>query len=211
MKFHSLTKTLVLGTLFSLSTWAANFSFTGSFTQDDNVQLITFNVGAPSTVTLRSWSYAGGVNAAGATIARGGFDTILALFDSSGALIDQNDDGGVNVDPDSVTGARFDTFLTSALVAGTYTVSVMQYNNFAIGPNISNGFGRDGDGNFTAGSGGCTASQFCDVGGSARTGNWAFDVLNVEAAAETPRVPEPSSVALFLTGAAAIFFRRKRG
>ncbi len=216
MNFHSLAKTLVLGTVFSLSTWAANFSFTGTFTQDDNVQLINFNVGAPSNVTLRSWGYAGGVNAAGATIARGGFDTILALFDSTGAFINQNDDGGANVGADSVTGARFDTFLTAALGAGSYTVAVMQYDNFAIGPNLSNGFVRQGQGNFTPSLAGaaCTVSQFCDVTGSApgniRTGNWAFDVLNVEAAAETPRVPEPSSIALFLTGAAAIFFRRKR-
>jgi hypothetical protein len=59
---------------------AADFSFTGNFTQDDNVQLFNFVVGAPSSVTLRTWSYAGGTNAAGTTIARGGFDPILALF-----------------------------------------------------------------------------------------------------------------------------------
>lgn len=71
-----------------------NFSFTGTFSQDDNVQLFHFTVGDTSTVTLRTWSYAGGVNAAGQTIARGGFDPILALFDGTGVLINQNDDGG---------------------------------------------------------------------------------------------------------------------
>ena len=70
----------VLAVVMMLATpavWATNLSFTGTFTHDDNVQLFTFVVGAPSTVTLRTWSYAGGVNAAGATIARGGFDPIL--------------------------------------------------------------------------------------------------------------------------------------
>ena len=35
---------------------AANFSFTGIFTQDDDVQLFSFVVGAPSTVTLLTYS-----------------------------------------------------------------------------------------------------------------------------------------------------------
>src|SRR5215510_14265065 len=89
---------------------ADNFSFTGTFTQDDNVQLFNFSIGAPSSgVILRTWSYAGGVNAAGATIARGGFDPILALFNATtGALIGQNDDGGGLVPADSGTGATFD-------------------------------------------------------------------------------------------------------
>ena len=45
---------------------ADNFSFTGSFAVDNDVQLFNFSVTAPSTVTLRTWSYAGGTNAAGA-------------------------------------------------------------------------------------------------------------------------------------------------
>jgi hypothetical protein len=164
---------------------AANFSFAGTFSQDDNVQLFTFIVGAPSTVTLRTWSYAGGVNAAGTTIARGGFDPILALFDSTGLRINQNDDGaGVATD---LSGRAYDTLLSSSLAAGTYTVAVMEYDNFSVGPNLSNGFTRTGQGNFTAsnsfsaGCGGATA--FCDVSGSAafrfRDSHWAFDILNV--------------------------------
>ena len=65
---------------------AADFSFTGNFNLDNDVQLFNFSVGAPSTVTLRTWSYAGGINAAGQTIARGGFDPIQAVFNSTGTL-----------------------------------------------------------------------------------------------------------------------------
>lgn len=198
---------------------AASFSFTGNFTQDNDVQLFNFTVGATSNVTLRTWSYAGGVNAAGATIARGGFDPILAVFNSSGVFINQNDDGGSSVAQD-LSGARYDTFLTVNLAAGNYTVAVMQYNNFANGPNLSNGFVRDGQGNFTPSFGGainattCPQQRFCDVSGSAqylqRNGNWAFDILNVNEATTVPRVPEPSTVTLVGAAALALVWRRRR-
>ena len=125
---------------------AADFSFTGNFTNDNDVQLFTFSNPSPSPdVLLRTWSYAGGTNAAGAVIASGGFDPILAVFNSAGALVNQNDDGGGSVPADAVTGAHYDTYLDlGALPAGTFTVSVMQYNNFANGPTLANGFVHDG-------------------------------------------------------------------
>lgn len=197
---------------------AADFSFTGSFRADDDVQLFNFNVGALSNVTLRSWSYAGGTNAAGNSIARGGFDPILALFDSTGALIDQNDDGGPSNVATDFSGVAYDVFLTSSLAAGSYTVAVMQYDNFANGPNLSNGFLRTGEGNFTGGAGfdpACAnVSSFCDVSGSAfnaRTSLWAFDILNVESAATTV-VPVPAALPLMAAGLGlfGLFARRRR-
>ena len=86
-----------VGLLLSNLANAANFSFTGNLSTPNEIQTFNFTVGLPSSVTLRTWSYAGGTNADGAVIVRGGFDPILALFDSTGALIDQNDDGGGNV------------------------------------------------------------------------------------------------------------------
>jgi hypothetical protein len=171
---------------------ADNFSFTGSFTNDSNVQLFNFTVGAPSTVTLLTYSYAGGTNSAGTVIPEGGFDPILALFNSSGTLIGQNDDGGSNVPASSVTGAHFDTFLQSALGPGNYTVSVMEYNNFAIGPNLSNGFEQSNP-TFTA-IFGCSNGIFCDVTEHNRTSNWAFDILNVQSGSEVSNVPLPASL-----------------
>jgi hypothetical protein len=172
---------------------ADNFSFTGSFVNDNDVQLFNFTVGAPSLVTLLTYSYAGGTNSAGASIARGGFDPILALFDSNGVFIDQNDDGGSgNVPADPATGAFFDTFLQANLAAGNYTVSVMQYNNFANGPNLSNGFSQGGNTNFTNVFG-CSQGFFCDVTTSNRDGHWAFDILNV-ASASIPTVPIPGPI-----------------
>src|SRR5574341_686978 len=107
---------------------ALDFSFTGSFIQDDDVQLFNFTVGIASTVTLRTYSYAGGTNAAGTVIPSGGFDPILALFNSSGVLIGQNDDGNTpDVPIDPVTANHYDTLLQSSPGPGGYTVSVMQF------------------------------------------------------------------------------------
>lgn len=198
---------------------ATDFSFTGTFTQDDDVQTFGFSVGATSSVTLRTWSYAGGVNAAGATIARGGFDPILALFNSSGTTIAQNDDGGSLVAADGIrnstgSGARWDTFLTSSLAAGTYSVSVQQYNNFAGLTNAPSAYARFGDGNFTPALAGpsCIALQFCDVSGSTfneRDSHWAFDILNVETAV-IGVVPEPETYAMLLAGLGLMGFVARR-
>ncbi len=178
---------------------AANFSFTGNFNDHNNVQLFNFSVGAPSNVTLRTFSYAGGVNSAGVTIARGGFDPILALFNSTGALVNQNDDGGSNVPADSVTGAHFDTFLQSVLGTGNYTVSVMDFANFAVGPNLSNGF-----------TNGALSPGFIDATGNQRDNHWAFDVLNVNSAVVTNPVPEPESYAMMLAGLGLLGFIARR-
>lgn len=193
---------LALGLLFGGAALAADFSFTGNLSDHNEVQLFNFSVAASSTVTLRTYSYAGGVNAAGQTILRGGFDPILALFDSTGALINQNDDGGGSVPADSVTGNHYDTFLQSTLSAGNYTVSVMDYANFANGPNLSNGF-----------SNGALSPGFIDATGNQRDSHWAFDVLNVNSAVVVPpvtAVPEPESYAMMLAGLGLLGFLTRR-
>lgn len=179
------------------------------------MQLFTFVVGSQSLVEFRTLSYAGGLNAAGVTIPRGGFDPILAVFDAAGVKIGENDDGGAAV-PEDLSGVRYDTYLALNLAPGTYRVSVMQYDNFSAGNNLSDGFTRQGEGNFTPGlTGTCAnATQFCDVSGSLefsqRTGNWAFDILNVQDADLVNGVPEPSSMALMGAGLALAALRLRR-
>lgn len=171
---------------------AADFSFMGNLDNPNQVVTFDFEVDSPSNVTLRTWSYAGGTNAAGQVISQGGFDPILALFNSSGALIGQNDDGGCGaVAADSMTGQCWDTFFNSSLAAGNYTVSVAVYPNFAFGPNLSDGF--SGAGSFDG-----------------RSSGWAFDLLNVGQADQVGAVPEPTTWMLMLIGMAGVGFSMRR-
>ena len=208
---------LIAGLLLSSASAAADFSFLGTFSEDDDVQVFSFNVGATSNVTLRSLGYAGGVNSTGLTIPRGGFDTILALFNGSGTLIDSNDDGGPGTVPaDAGTGQNWDAYLQTTLVPGNYQVSVMQFDNFANGPNLSNGFFREGSGNFTADFG-CGGPAFCDISGvtpfDQRNNQWAFDVLNVNSATGSgpvPAIPEPETYAMLIAGLGLLGFVTRR-
>ncbi len=170
---------------------AASFSFTGSFDADDDVQFFDFNVTSTSDVVLRTYSYAGGTNAAGEDIARGGFDPILALFDSAGDFLDDNDDGSSSlVGTDAVTGSSYDTYLSISLDPGAYTVAVSQYNNRA-GATADAAFSLTG--NFTADDCPGGVGEFCDVDGDVRTSAWAFDVLNVDAATAVGVTPPPTT------------------
>jgi hypothetical protein len=182
------------------------WTFAGTFTQDDEVQLFALNLPGPALVTLRTTSYAGGTDALGGTVPRGGFDPMLALFDTAGMLLAQDDDGGADVPADALTGATYDSFMVLVLAAGDYTLAIAQFDNLARGPGLADGFERTGQGAFTTGFG-CPDGQpaFNDISGVAgcgRSGAFAIDVL--------AEIPEPASAALLLAPALALGLRRRR-
>ncbi len=177
---------------------AASFSSAGFFPQDDRVQLFQFNVATASAVTLRTLSYSGGTNINGTVVPEGGFDPYLALFDSTGVLISDNDEAP-DAPPSPVTGSAYDAFIQQTLAPGAYALSLSQFNNTAIGPDLSSGFLEAGSGNFTAAFG-CSNGSFCDIDGNNRTNAWAVDILNADSASgpggPIEPVPEPATPSL---------------
>src|SRR5215831_7915985 len=173
-------------------------STTGSFTADDDQVFFNFSLLAPTTVTMQTWSFAGGTNATGQVIAPGGFFPVLSLFDATGSQpLLASDTGGTapsncgvrNIDP--VTGFCLDSYLSLSLAAGSYSLYLTQFDNLPIGPDLSNGFLQQGNGNFTGGP------FFLNAGtGFQRTGNWAVDITTAAA----PAVPEPSTAAVTIFG-----------
>jgi len=197
-----------------------NYSFTGTFSNDDDVQLFNFTADGASTVRLISFGYGGGTQSDGNSVVAGGFDPILVLFDSAGNLIGQNDDSGSSttgacgsgvVTSDPITELQWDTCFDQALALGSYTVAIMQYDNFATGSTLADGFTYTGDPFFTNALAGCSNGQFCDLSGDLagnnRTNAWAFDIMNAETA---EAVPEPSIIALFGLGLLGLGVARRR-
>ncbi len=173
---------------------AGGMSYTGTFLVDNYIQFESFNVTTTSDLTIETWSYAGGTNFAGTVIPAGGFDPIVTLFDSSGNLLGVNDDG-VGVATDPVTGKAFDSLLTvSGLAPGTYSVALTQFDNFANGLNLADGFIEDGNQNqnFTLKFSNGHPGYFWDYSGHERTGNWAMDIVTTSSSI----IPEPSSLLL---------------
>ncbi|HEX4750457.1 MAG TPA: DVUA0089 family protein [Bryobacteraceae bacterium] len=173
---------------------ATSFSFSGGFSQDDNVQLYLFGVSAPSTVMLQTWSFGGGTDAAGQKIAAGGFATALSLYSASGAeaLVGYTTSWScppANVDAASVLGCG-DAALNESLGAGYYVLAVTEYYNLPNGLTLSAGFSEAGQGNFT-GPNLCGATGgFFDADCDQRRGNFEVDIVGANSASA---VPEPAT------------------
>jgi hypothetical protein len=195
-----------VGALFSilfistLPAFSGNFSFTGSFTNDNDVQPFTFSLLSPGLVTLQTLGYGGsanntgGTNALGQVILPGGFETMLSLFFADGTAVD----GTYTPDPPApACGLRtpdpardnfcFDVYQQVSLAAGTYLLRLTQNPNSANG-NLGAGFLFDSDPNFNNG--------FVGTIGFQGTPNWAVDILGVDQASIPGAVPEPAAVFL---------------
>jgi hypothetical protein len=216
------------------SSFAASISFTGTFFNDTDVQLFTFTLNADTPgVTLRTFSYAGGVNADGASIAPGGFDTHLSLFAANGDAMNPGLSGcslpGNPLPADPITQLCADTYYPTTdsfpggiWSAGTYIVALSEDANAAVG-NLSDGFfanavlGLTSPANFTCQlppEGGFQSGPtfpidgaFCDnqtATDTLRNGHWALDILNVDSATQDTAAPEASTISFALIGIAVI-------
>jgi hypothetical protein len=164
---------------------AANISSTGSFGTNPNaIESFLFTADGTSTVTIRSYGWGGGVNAQGNTIAAGGFDPVLTLFNATtGAyILDTDDDIGLDFN------------LVEVLTPGSYRAVLSVFGNYANNPfpggNFADGFTNTGD--FFG-----------------RTSAYAVDILNVNNTTPTA-VPEPFTVIGTLIGGTAALRMRKK-
>jgi len=95
---------------------SASFSFTGTFTTDDQLQEFNFTLASPATVTTVTFGYAGGTNQAATVIPEGGFDPWLSIFDAGGNLLQSVDNGTCGqVAMDSESGACADSYISVGL------------------------------------------------------------------------------------------------
>jgi len=188
---------------FLVPTFASNtFEFSGAFSEDDILLQYQFTLGAGSTVTIESFSYAGN----GSTISAGGFAPVLSLFGteiSGDRVLLTFDDGGSapgGCGPrliDSVSNACLDGFVTRVLGAGTYLVTLSENDNTPNGPDLLGGFNETGNGNFTGINQGFPGEAFLDPFGNQRTANFDFTISGVDTAQV---LPEPSTISLLIAG-----------
>ena len=168
---------------FIVPSFAADFSFIGTLAQDDERRQFAFTITEPALVLMRTWSYAGGVNANGARIEAGGFDPSLSLFDSAGLLLATNRDGGCNrVREDRLTASCWDAFIATPLPRGTYQLVLTESDNTPLGPYLADPFVYDGLGNFTAAPGSGLPSGFWDYSPNRRNNSYALDITGVDSA-----------------------------
>ncbi len=196
---------LLAGSLGMSQAWATSMTYTGSLTGDDQVQLFTWTLAQSSQVLISTDSYGGGTMN-GIITPAGGFVPVISLFASNGNLITSDGADGVcsgAMRSDSTTHMCDDASIKTNLTAGSYLLAVTEFFNVPVGPNLSNGFLEQGQGNFTGQTCGTTGSFLeTDVAPCVqRTANFALTAS---------AVPEPATLLLAVPVLAFGLMRRKR-
>ena len=209
----------------SCVTMAAGVSATGMFGLPEDVFLEQFTLAASSVVTVQTFGFGGGMNAAGATIPSGGFDSLVALFSGPQTSASILMSGGNSIASDPATTQFFpgcppagtvaigtesicgDNKLSATLAAGSYTLllSDADYEPFAFNP----GDPTPQDLTSALSYGDLTGGVFqtCNDHGFCITpnGDFAVDLLFTSAA-----IPEPGTLLLLGSGLAALAWQRRR-
>jgi hypothetical protein len=191
--------------LFSLAAGPAFADlFQGTFALDNQVALFNITATADETVTIETYSYAGGT-VDSTVIPAGGFAPTAFLFDNMGGVQTLNNGTCGQVGMDPTTGNCNDLYFQDLLTPGTYTLALAVYNNSPVDTSVADGFVEDANPGFTCVEAG-TSGNFCDVTtalGTSRTGNYAISIT-------TTPVPEPGGTLLLLTGAGLAVLLRRR-
>ena len=191
--------------------------YSGTFLQDDShSKTYSFDIVSPGMVTLYTTSYGGGLNVDGSTTAAGGFDPVINLFDAKGAYITYDDDASPFGKTDPKTDAAMDAGIQANgdmqmhLDPGTYQVVVTEWNSYPLQADntdpsvtygLSDGFTRDGQGNFTGDyfgnpDGSQAGMSFIDANHTKRSNYFNLNITS-EFPPVTAAVPEASTTISF--------------
>jgi hypothetical protein len=228
------TKTILaaLGVLLVLAGSAfadSSSSNTGTLASSTDTVSLVFVVGGSSSenVTIQTLGFGGGVNAAGQTIAAGGFDPFVGVFSGTGSTASIVTDGMGDLFGTSDALSNFGGFagcppaetvniggsicgditMQLAFLPGTYTLLLTDalYIPNAV---FDNGTLGEGFSDFTGG-----ALQTCNTDSSGATtcandtGNWAVDLTT---SGSTVPAPEPGALYLLAGGLGALELLRRR-
>jgi hypothetical protein len=83
---------LVPALLLAGSAFGETVSYTGTLNSPKETWQTDATLSSAGTLTLQTWGFGGGTNAAGTVILSGGFDPFVGVFDSSGNLIQGTSD-----------------------------------------------------------------------------------------------------------------------
>lgn len=197
---------MICSLLAALPAMGGTLSVVGDLNPTDasDVALLSFTLVSAADVDIQTWGYggtaaaAGGVNAAGAVVAAGGFDPYLSLFSGTGAgatFIASADDG--LCPPGVAAPACHDATLhLGGLAAGSYTLAIGTFGNMSFAENQG---GTLGDGFIGLGN-------YYDISSdTVRTPHFAADIRSDG----IPAVPEPASLALTVAGLLALLAARQ--
>jgi hypothetical protein len=192
--------------LCAVAAHGASISYTGSLANTQDTFQLVVTLSNPGTITLQTYGFGGGTNAAGTAIPSSGFDPLVALFSGTGAFAlfiagtsDALDNyssymgcppAGV-VTIGSFGGQCGDvTMQFNNLAAGTYTVLLSDGVYIPIGVFVAPAYLGNGFSDLTGG-----VFQTCVDMDNCRsdTANWALDVSTSDASSA---VPEPASLGL---------------
>lgn len=177
----------------------------GTFTTDDQVFTYNFTLPVATPIAFYTTSYAGGANLNGTMSSAGGFVPTLTLFQANGTVIASDGASGTargSLAKDPTTGLFDDAYLFTTLSAGSYTLTLTEFPNVALG-NLSDGFLFAGSPTATGDTCGVSGGKFLETDVAPcvqRTGAFALNV----------NTPEPATLWLVVPALGAAFWLRKR-